>query len=88
MSPAAMNTALRDVLTSPAALVLPGASLMELTPVAGGVRVYCSGCCAECIVPFGSDPAVFVHADTCCPIHRVIERAFEEFAAGTTECIG
>lgn len=71
----------------PPPLLVPGASLLEVTPVAGGLRVRCPGCCTEYLVPPGSEMPTFVHADNGCPVLRTIADALARFEH-TTECVG
>jgi hypothetical protein len=70
-----------DVLTC--AIVMPGISLLEWTPVAGGVRVRCPGCCAEQTVAAGAEVPVFEHGDRGCPVFRQIEAALVAFDLAT-----
>jgi predicted RNA-binding Zn-ribbon protein involved in translation (DUF1610 family) len=58
-------------------LILPGASLMELTPLDGGVRVRCPGCGNEQEYR-GKGHREFTHRDLC-PIHARIEQAIHVY---------
>lgn len=51
-------------------LVMPGASLMDITPTAGGVEVRCPGC-GNVQVFTASGPARFLH-EADCEVHRSI----------------
>jgi hypothetical protein len=67
-------------MSPPRVVVMPGASLLTLTPVPGGLRVECPGCHA--VQMFADDAAGtigFVHADTGCPVHRQIAAALREY---------
>jgi len=69
----------------PRLVLLPGASLMEMTPVAGGLNVRCPGCGAEQLFAdgaVGTTSAAFVHADRC-PVHRRIEQAIKRYERAT-----
>jgi hypothetical protein len=68
-----------DCVTYPAVIVMPGASLMEITFVAGGARVRCPGCDADQEFRTGTaSPAAFVHFEGC-PVYRRILNALEQF---------
>lgn len=54
-------------------LVLPGASLMEITPLADGVRVRCPGCGNEEEYRGTGDRRFMHEAD--CSVHQQIARA-------------
>lgn len=68
-------------MSAPRVLVMPGASLMQIMPVAGGLRVHCPGCNAEQVFAAATaeTTAAFVHADGC-PVHRRIEDALSRYA--------
>ncbi len=56
----------------------PGASLLELTAVADGLRVRCPGC--EVVVVMRGDQAdVFTHADGC-PVYTRIKKGLRRYA--------
>ena len=54
-------------------LIIPGASLMQITPIADGVRVRCPGCGIERELR-GKGHREFAHKDRC-PVYEKIERA-------------
>jgi hypothetical protein len=56
-------------------LLFPGASLMQLTPVAGGLRVRCPGCGHTEIVRDNQRAVDFRHRDGRCPVLRRLEAA-------------
>lgn len=68
-------------MSAPVLLVFPGASLMDIEPVAGGVRVRCPGCDAEQVFATpGSGQqrcATFEH-EADCPVHARIRAAVEQ----------
>jgi uncharacterized protein (DUF983 family) len=59
-------------------ILLPGASLMVITPINDGVRVRCPGCGCEQDYR-GTGHRAFRHADGC-PTYARIERASEQYA--------
>ena len=54
-------------------VILPGASLMEITPLGDGVRVRCPDCGNEQEYR-GNGHRAFTHEDRC-PVHARIQRA-------------
>jgi uncharacterized protein (DUF983 family) len=70
-------------MSPPRLVVMPGASLLELTPVASGLRVRCPGCGQVRV--FADDttgPACFVHGDGC-SVHRQIVDALRHYERTT-----
>lgn len=70
-------------MSQPRVIVMPGASLLELTPVAGGVHIHCPGC--HTVQVFADDAAGttgFVHGDGC-PVHRQIADALRIYERDT-----
>ena len=63
-------------MTDPVAVLFPGASLMEITDVAGGLQVRCPGCGVteryRVKVATGVRREDFTHEDKC-PVHARIE---------------
>ena len=62
-------------MTTPVLVVFPGASLMDIRPVAGGVEVHCPGCDTTQLFR-GDEPGTmrqdaFEHAGDC-PVHMYI----------------
>jgi hypothetical protein len=51
---------------------IPGASLLELEPVEGGLRVRCPGCgCVQVLGEQAEGVVEFIHEDEC-PVHARI----------------
>lgn len=66
------------------AIFMPGASLMKVTPVDGGLEIRCPGCRAVQIIADGTVGDVgFRHADNGCPVLRRIEAAMREYERTT-----
>ena len=58
-------------------IILPGASLMEITPLNDGVRVRCPGC-GNVEEFHGKGERAFAHEDRC-PVHARIEKAIRRY---------
>lgn len=69
-------------MNTPVFVVFPGASLMDVTPVAGGLRVECPGCGAMQVFtpPRNGEHQhwAFTHEDEC-PVHARIEAAIARY---------
>ncbi|MEQ1897614.1 MAG: hypothetical protein ABL971_09555 [Vicinamibacterales bacterium] len=70
-------------------LLMPGASLMDIRPLAtGGMRVRCPGCGATMVMTARSAAAVsqvtFVHEDDACPVLAQIKVALARLDAAPT----
>jgi hypothetical protein len=63
----------------PRVLLFPGATLMELTPTAGGLRVRCPGCRATRVVHDDETDVTFKHEEHC-PVYHRIEAATRRYA--------
>lgn len=59
--------------------IIAGMSHMQITPVAGGVRFTCSGCCVALVVPTGTEAPAFEHWDFECPVRLQVAAAEYEF---------
>lgn len=61
-------------------IVFPGASLMDITPDGGGLRVRCPGCGREQVYD-GGDAAEFVH-ESGCDVERRVRNGLTQSKSG------
>jgi hypothetical protein len=63
---------------------MPGATLMQITRIDGGVRVGCPGCGAtqefQIVLDGGHRSATFAHERESCPVLQRIEEALRRYA--------
>ena len=75
-------------MTTPVFVFFPGASLMDIRRVAGGVEVHCPVCDTTQLFQ-GDEPGTmrqdaFGHAGDC-PLHAYIEAAIQQYERGSRE---